>query len=171
MNGPSLYYVSIFLDLFWPTQLDIKTVLNVSKNWPFPKPTQYFCERNLGMVPQYNMCSITYPKWRVGITIEWTWMPLGLIGISWHWFFPEVVIMRIIPMGTRSGMHRGAGMHRTFPKVSDQITWGYDTMRYSGTTQDRRGCAWFTREIAGIICKKKRRKYVLKSVRNIFLCK
>ena len=123
------------------------------------------------LVPQYNMCCITYPKWRVGITIEWTWMPLGLIGISWHWFFPEVVIMRIIPMGTRSGMHRGAGMHRTFPKVSDQITWGYDTMRYSGTTQDRRGCAWFTREIAGIICKKKRRKYVLRYVRNIFFCK
>ena len=116
------------------------------------------------MVPQYNMCSITYPKWRVGSTIEWTWMPLGLIGISWHWFFPEVVIMGIIPMGTRSGMHRGAGMHRTFPKVSDQITWGYDTMRYSGTTQDRRGCAWFTREIAGIICKKRRRKYVRKYV-------
>ena len=37
----SIYYVSIFLDFFWPTHVIINTVLNVRKN-VFPSISYYF---------------------------------------------------------------------------------------------------------------------------------
>ena len=59
-RGPSLYYVSIFLDSFWPTYVSINTELNVSKNCHFPTPpTQTFYWRNIGMVssPDSLLCT------------------------------------------------------------------------------------------------------------------
>ena len=51
--GPSLYYVSIFLDLLWPTLPPTHYIsINVIKNGHFlTPPTQSFCWRNIGMVP------------------------------------------------------------------------------------------------------------------------
>ena len=62
--GPYLYYVSIFLDFFWPTHyVGINTVLNICKNGHFlTPPTQSFCWRNIGMVPRQLGW---YSAWRV----------------------------------------------------------------------------------------------------------
>ena len=50
-KGPSLYYVSIFLDFFWPTHyVSINTVLNVIKTGHFlDLPIHSFCWRNIYM--------------------------------------------------------------------------------------------------------------------------
>lgn len=57
---PSIYYLSTFLDLFWPTHyVNINTVLNVSKKLPFfnqpTNPPSSFADVIYG-------CSLPFPK-------------------------------------------------------------------------------------------------------------
>ena len=57
-----LYYVSIFLDFFWPTHYIFQNkywILNVSKNGHFSTPpTQSFCWRNIEMVLSRDCSSL-----------------------------------------------------------------------------------------------------------------
>ena len=56
--GPSLYYVSIFIEFFRPTHyVSINTVLNASKYFR-TQLTQSFCWRNVGMIPYYYSWSL-----------------------------------------------------------------------------------------------------------------
>ena len=53
LMGPSLYYVSAFVDFFRPTHyVSINTVMNASKNYHLLNPpNKYLWWSNIGMVP------------------------------------------------------------------------------------------------------------------------
>ena len=59
-KGPSLYYVRIFLDFFWPTYyVNINTAMNVGQNGYFPNPpTRSVWWRNVGMVPNIMLLAV-----------------------------------------------------------------------------------------------------------------
>ena len=75
VGGPSLYYVSTFLEFFrftHPTSAWI--VLNVSKKCHFfIPPTQYFCWRNIGMVPNMEFTKSCCPD-RVMAKTKWEFL-------------------------------------------------------------------------------------------------
>ena len=64
--GPSLYYVSTFLDFFWPTHPTSAYLTSSERqqNWYFSDPTQSLYCRNLGMVPCKHLQLRGDKRWR-----------------------------------------------------------------------------------------------------------
>ena len=84
-NGSFIYYVSIFLDSFWPTHyVSINTVLNDSKNGHFLNPpTQSICWRNVWIINL--MAPLPHnrgPKHGQSYWQKSSWFEPGIIQIS-----------------------------------------------------------------------------------------